>query len=406
MRTTTVIVGAGHSGLAMSRRLTERSIDHVVLERGEVANSWRTERWPSLRLLTPNWQTSLPGYAYDGDDPDGYMGVADVVDTISRYAKEVAAPVQANTTVESIDTTDAGYCVTTDQGRIDARSVVLATGACNIASRPKCAADLPPEIAQVTPLDYRTPDDLAHGGVLVVGSSATGVQLAKEIHESGRPVTVASGEHVRMPRTYRGRDIYYWMHESGLLDERYDEIDDIVRARHVPSPQLVGTAERATLDLNALRAIGVRIVGRLGAITHGRAQFSGSLRNVCALADLKMHRLLDTIDERLGFTDTTDRPEPTAVDDDPILDLDLAGGAIRTVVWATGYKPDYSWLKLPVVGRNGHLLHDGGVVTGAPGLYALGLPFLRRRRSSFLHGAAADTAELADHLDGWLTASA
>ena len=383
----------------MSRRLTERSIDHVILERGEVANSWRTERWPSLRLLTPNWQTVLPDYAYDGDDPDGFMAVADVVDTIASYAKHVDAPVHTNTTVESVSATDGGYRVVTDQGVWDAATVVLASGACNRATTPACAAAVPDSITTITPMQYRGPDALPEGGVLVVGGSATGAQLAHEIHLSGRPVTLSTGELVRMPRTYRDRDIFYWMDQAGILDERYDAIDDIARARHVPSPQLVGTPERVSLDLNTLRAIGVRIVGKLGGIAANQAQFAGGLANICKLADLKMHRLLNAIDEWAGFArDDALRPDATIVDDTALLHLDLASGEIRTIVWATGYRPDYSWLELPVVARNGYLKHDGGVVTDAPGLYVLGLPFLRRRRSTFLHGASGDSGDLAAHL--------
>ena len=399
MRTTTVIVGAGHAGLAMSRRLAERSLDHVVLERGEVANSWRTERWPSLRLLTPNWQTVLPDYAYDGDDPDGFMAVADVVDTIASYAKYVDAPVQTNTTVESVQRDGDGYRVVTDQGEWQARTIVLANGACNRAVTPACADGVPDGITTITPIDYRGPDALPEGGVLVVGGSATGAQLAQEIHLSGRPVTLSTGELVRMPRTYRGHDIFYWMDQAGILDERYDAIDDIQRARHLPSPQLVGTPERTSLDLNTLRAIGVRVVGKLGGILDGRAQFAGGLANICKLSDLKMHRMLNTIDEAAGFgRDDALRPDPTVVDEDTLLGLDLTSGEIKTIVWATGYRPDYSWLDLPVLDRKGHIKHDGGVVTDSPGLYVLGLPLLRRRRSTFLHGASADSEDLAAHL--------
>jgi putative flavoprotein involved in K+ transport len=399
LRTTTVIVGAGHAGLAMSRRLTERSIDHVVLERGEVANSWRTERWPSLRLLTPNWQTTLPDFAYAGDDPDGFMAVADVVETIADYAKHVEAPVQTNTTVESVSTADDGFRVVTDQGSWEARTVVVASGACNRAVTPACAEGVPDGITTLTPIEYRGPDALPDGGVLVVGGSATGAQLAQEIQLSGRPVTLSTGELVRMPRTYRDCDIFYWMDKAGILDERYDSIDDIARARRLPSPQLVGTPERASLDLNSLQAIGVRVVGRLGGILDGRAQFAGGLANIAKLSDLKMHRMLNTIDESAGFArDDALRPEPTIVDADPPLLLDLNSGEIKTIVWATGYRPEYSWLDLPVVAPNGYLKHDGGVVTDAPGLYVLGLPLLRRRRSTFLHGASSDSADLAAHL--------
>jgi putative flavoprotein involved in K+ transport len=385
----------------MSRQLTERSIDHVVLERGEVANSWRTERWPSLRLLTPNWQTTLPGYAYEGDDPDGFMTAADVAETIGKYAVTVEAPVQTGTTVTSLRAATGGFEVVTDQGAWRAKTVVLANGACNVATLPACAAGVPPSIASVTPPTYRGPDALEPGGVLVVGASSTGVQLADEIARSGRAVTLAAGEQVRMPRRYKGRDIFWWLDAAGVLDEHYSEIDDITRARHVPSPQLVGTPESADLNLNVLQSHGVRIVGRIARVTGGVAAFAGSLPNIVALADLKMNRLLNRFDEWAG-EDPGERPEPIRVDGSPLLELDLHAEGIRTIVWATGYRPDYSWLDVPVVGRKGYVVHDGGVVTGAPGMYVVGMPFLRRRRSTFISGAAGDTAELAQHLHAYL----
>ncbi|MEY2399932.1 MAG: putative flavoprotein involved in transport, partial [Ilumatobacteraceae bacterium] len=261
MRTTTVIIGAGHAGLAMSRRLTERSIDHVVLERGEVANSWRTERWNSLRLLTPNWQATLPGKTYAGKHPDGFMTMPEVVEFIGSYATSIDAPGQTSTRVTSVAATETGYEVTTNRDVWRCATVVLASGACSVAKVPAIAAATPSAVASVTPLTYWSPDQLGDAGVLVVGGSATGVQLADEIHRSGRHVTLAVGEHVTMPRTYRGRDIFWWMEAAGVLDERYDEVDDLIRARHVPSPQLIGTPERRSLDLNSLTALGVEVVG-------------------------------------------------------------------------------------------------------------------------------------------------
>ena len=403
--TDTIVIGAGHAGLAMSRRLTERSIDHVVLERGRVANSWRTERWDSLRLLTPNWQARLPGLAYDGNDPDGFMSLPEVVTFIDAYADVVDAPVQEHTTVTSVTKDDdGGFVVTTDQGVWRCRAIVLATGAYNRPHRPRVGAELDGRIAAFTPSDYGNPSRVGDR-VLVVGASATGVQIADDLARSGRDVTVSVGEHVRMPRVYRGMDIMWWLDAVGVLDEGPDEIDDLDRARTVPSPQLVGSSDRSTLDLNALVEHGVRTVGRLAGLAGDTLQFSGSLRNVCELADLKLGRLLDRIDEwatARGLDDEVEaahRPESTRVDTSPTLGIDLA--EFDSVLWATGFRPDYSWLDLPVVDRRGRLRHDGGVVE-VPGLYVLGLPVLRRRRSSFIHGAADDTAELADHLVGFL----
>jgi len=408
---TTVIIGAGQSGLAMSRHLADRSIDHVLLERGEVANSWRKERWDSLRLLTPNWQSRLPGYAYDGNDPDGYMDMPEVIRFIQGYAEAISAPIYTGTRVISVLQIENGYRVATDRGEWRCETVVLASGACNVASVPKAAEGLPPAIASLTPMDYRNPSQLDDGGVMVVGASATGVQLAKEIHASGRPVTLSVGEHVRVPRLYRGRDIKWWMDAIGIMDMHYTEADDVRRARRVPSLQLVGTPERATLDLNALRAQGVRIVGRLAGMCEGKVQFSGSLANQCTLADLKMNRLLDGIDEWIAENAGNGEFEPahrfrrTFVDAEPRLGMDLAAAGIKTVIWATGYRPDYSWLHVPVLDRKGRIRHDGGVVD-APGLYVMGLPFLRRRKSSFIVGADEDGRDLAEHLSATLHRSA
>jgi len=379
----------------------------VVLERGEVANSWRRERWDSLRLLTPNWQSRLPGYRYEGVDPDGFMDVAGLVEFISRFAAVAAAPVRTHTTVTSVRKTDDGYHVATGNGELRCRCLVLASGACNVPSVPALRQAVPPSIVCVTPTEYRNPAQLPEGGVLMVGASATGVQLADEIHRSGRPVTLSVGEHVRLPRSYRGRDVLWWMDASGIWNQRYDEIDDIVRVRGLPSPQLVGTPERSTLDLNALSAIGVELVGRLSAIRDGRALFSGGLRNQFALADLKMNRLLDTFDEwaRTNARDAdvgpSERFEPTRVPASSRLHLDLASGEIRSIVWATGFRPDYSWLEVPVLDSKGQLRHDGGVVA-APGLYAIGLPVLRRRKSSFIYGAEDDARDLIEHLASYL----
>ncbi len=402
-----VVIGAGHAGLAFSHCLAETAIEHVVLERGEIANSWRHERWDSLTLLTPNWQSTVPGFKYSGDDPDGFMTVPEVIDFIDEYATASAAPVKTNTEVTSVRCDDNDYRVSTDDAEWCCHSVVIASGACNIAVVPAVGDDVPGGIQSITPHQYHSPDQLEAGGVMVVGASATGLQLAEEIHGSGRPVTIAVGEHVRMPRIYRGRDILWWLDRVGISDERYDELDDIVRARSLPSPQLVGTREKITLDLNSMTEIGVKLFGRLMGFNEGTAQFSGSLRNVCALADLKMDRMLDNIDEWVeenadaSSFDPPHRFEPTRVDESPSLTLDLGKEDIRTILWATGFRPDYSWLEVPVLDHKGFIKHDGGVAE-SPGLYVIGLPVLRRRKSSFIHGVEDDARDLHQHLTNFL----
>lgn len=391
----------------MSRRLSDRGIDHVVLERGDIAENWRTKRWPGLRLLTPNWMLGLPGRRPDDLDPNGFLTAAETASFITDYADLIDAPIRARTAVTSLRRGRGGFDVVTDGESVHARAVVLATGPGTVPRVPKIAAAIPPRVCQCTAPEYRGPDALPEGGVLVVGASATGVQLARELRSAGRHVTLAVGEHVRLPRRYRDRDIFWWLHSTGVLAEGIDDIDDISRARRLPSPQLAGSA--TPVDLTALVALGVRLVGRLTTVDGGIARFSGSLRNMCALADLKMQRFLDRADawaSANGLDDSLpppERPDRTPVPDRPRLELDLRTNEIGTVLWATGFRPDYSWLDLPVLDRTGRLRHRAGRLD-VPGVYALGLPVMRSRASSYIFGASDDTQSVAEHLCATLTA--
>lgn len=400
LETTVVIIGAGQAGLAISRCLTDRAIDHVVLDRGDVAQSWRTERWDSLRLLTPNWMTRLPGFQYSGSDPDGYMTAAEVSSFLDAYRRSFEAPIITNTEVKLVTRSDTGYSIITDHGHIRSTAVVVATGACSTPKIPAISRELPSHIEQLAPINYRNPGQISDGGVLVIGASASGAQLADELQRSGRDVTIAVGDHVRLPRTYRGMDIHWWMNELGTLDERYDEVDDISRGRRLPSLQLVGSPEQRDLDINTLQATGVRTVGRFVGVANGSAQFSGSFANMCASADLKQGRLLDAIDQhaqRHGLVSEIgeiERPGPTTIAT-PSNAIDFA--SFRTVIWATGFRPNYPWLESSMLDARGGIAHDGGVMN-APGMYVLGLPFGRRRKSSFLDGVGPDATDLSAHL--------
>ena len=401
MRIPVVVIGAGQAGLAMSRTLTGAAIDHVVLERAQVAHSWRTERWDSLRLLTPNWMSRLPGWRYQGADPHGFMTSAEVITFLDAYGASFAAPVRTGVDVERVTArTGGGFDVVTKGESWVADVVVAATGASSEPTIPALARDIPPTITQVTALAYRKPGQLPNDEVLVVGASASGTQIAEELQHSGRPVTLAVGEHVRVPRGYRGRDIQWWLDAIGLHDERYDEVDDIERARNVSSLQLVGSDERRTLDLNALTGVGVRLTGKLLRVVDGRAQFSGGLGHLVANADLKQDRLLDRIDAHVaerglcpGLPQPT-RPTPTRLGT-AATELPLA--RFGSIVWATGYRPTFPWLDGAAFDRRGRLAHDGGVGV-MPGFYVLGLPFMRRRKSSFLDGVGPDACALVDHI--------
>ncbi|MCY4051805.1 MAG: NAD(P)-binding domain-containing protein [Gammaproteobacteria bacterium] len=402
-----VIVGAGHSGLAASYFLQESGIEHIILERGEIAHSWKNERWDSMRLLTPNHQVRLPGFRYSGDNPDGYLTVAETVKFIEEYAQFINAPVLCNQEVLSVDSNPLGFSIVTNNDEYITPSLVVASGACNLPSFPPCAEKLPESIPSIHPLEYRNPEQLPPGKVLVVGASATGVQLAHEIHTSGKPVILSVAEHVRLPRVYRSKDILWLMETVGILDERYDEIDDLVRARSIPSPQLMGTPDRKTIDLNTLSDMGVQIRGQLMEIRGNEVLFSGSLKNHCELADLKMNRLLKTIDEWInekGLEAKFDEPErfaETRVEKSPPLTLDLQKENIQSVIWATGFAPDYRWLNLPILDRKGRIRHQAGVAAW-PGLYLLGATFMTRRKSTYIHGAEDDAREVCEHLTAYL----
>jgi putative flavoprotein involved in K+ transport len=401
-RTTTVIIGGGQAGLAMSYCLSELGIDHVVLERSEVADRWRTHGWDSLQLLTPNWMTRLPGYRYDGSDPDGFMRAPEVVSFLQRYAQVARAPIQTHTEVQHVDRHGEGFRVLTSRGMWRAASVVVATGYCDVSAVPSQHRLLRPSIDQLVPRDYRRPGQLAPGGVLVVGASATGVQLADEIQRSGRQVTLAVGQHTRLPRRYRGHDILWWLDRLGVLGQHASRVHNVETSRQQPSLQLVGRDDHATLDLNVLRGRGVRIVGRLLEAGRERLRFSEHLFATTAAADYKLAGVLQRIDAFIKELGIAAPPQPPFDPCWPHLRdsqtiVNLRSDRIKTVIWATGYRRDYRWLRLPVFTALGEIIHWGGV-TPLPGLYVLGLNFLRRRNSSFIDGVGADARELAAHL--------
>jgi putative flavoprotein involved in K+ transport len=406
VKTSVVVVGAGPGGLAMSHHLTGAGVDHVLLERGQVAQSWRTERWDSLRLLTPNWMNALPGTRYEGDDPDGYMTAAETVTTLEAYSSSFEA-LHIGVEVEAACRTGDGFEVRTTRGTWRCDAVVAATGGSSESRVPAFASGVPQAIQQLTSLSYRRPAQIDNGGrVLVVGASASGVQIADELQRAGRDVTIAVGEHVRLPRAYRGCDIYRWLDSIGQLGERWDEVEDLQRARRHASVQVVGSDDGREVDLPSLQALGVQLVGRLMAIRGTTALCSGGLGNLVANADLKEARLLRRIDDWIDEHNMADlvgpavKPTPTVFTQTPTA-LDLAH--FGTVIWATGFRPTYNWLDPRAFDRRGRVGHDGGVAT-MQGLYLLGLPFLRRRRSNLLAGLGLDASELGQHLVEYLAA--
>lgn len=397
-----VVIGAGQAGLAMSRCLTDRGVAHVVLERGRVAERWRSERWESLRLLTPNWQARLPAFRYDGPDPDGYMTMAEVVGYLERYAASFDAPVRTGVEVREVTRDGRGFRVRTSRGTWRAATVVIATGYAQVPRMPALATQFPRDVVHLVPTAYRRPAQLAPGGVLIVGASSSGVQLADELLRAGRDVTIAVGQHTRLPRRYRGRDSLWWLDRMGIFDETVDQVYDVEISRDQPSLQLVGHPDHRTLDLADLRARGARVVGRLVGVDGTTAQFADDLVATTAAADIKLASLLHRIDTYVAVQGLEAPQPPNFVPhclgfDGAETSLDLGTAAVSTVIWATGFRREYPWLRVPVLGARGEIRHDGGI-TPVPGLYALGLHFLRRRNSSFLDGVGTDAAALSDHL--------
>jgi putative flavoprotein involved in K+ transport len=399
-RTDTVIIGAGHAGLAISHCLADRGLDHVVLERGAVGERWRSARWDSFRLLTPNWLSRLPGWIYAGPEPNGFMTAGEFADHLGGYAGSFGAPVRPHTPVTRVERAPAGFRVCTDRGDWAVRSVVIATGYHSRAKVPDLAAGLPPGMVQVTASCYRSPSSLPDGGVLVVGASASGVQIAYELALAGRPVVLAVGGHTRLPRRYRGRDILWWLDRTGVLDRDIDHVPDAVAARLEPSLQLAGASDARGVDLGVLRESGVRLAGRLRALDGTVARFADDLADTMVAAQDRLTRVLGEIDRYAATvgpaSEPPDPPPVIAVPDTPSK-VDLRRAGISTVIWATGFRPSYPWLAVPALDRDGRIRHRRGV-TPVPGLYAIGLRFQSRRNSTFIDGARHDAAYLADRI--------
>lgn len=390
----TIIIGAGQAGLAVSRCLTDWRVEHLVLERGSIAHRWRTESWDSLRLLTPNWMTRLPGWRYGGGDPDGFMTATDVADFLATFAAAFDAPVITGTTVEAVSHRGDHYVVSTDSAVYRTDHVVVATGACQLPNLPRQARPPGGATFETTPSRYRRPDDLPAGGVLVVGASASGVQIAAELTAAGREVVLAVGRHTRLPRSYRGHDIYSWLDRLGSLRAPVAGRPGHELGRTEPSAQLIGSPDRRDVDLGVLQHSGVRLAGRLVDLDARRARFADDLHEHVAAADARLRRVRDRIDSLIAT-----RPPAVPVDPPepfrpvpviaPVAALDLGRSSISTIIWATGYRRTYPWLQVPVVRPDGELEQRNGT-TRLPGLHVLGIPNQSRRNSAFIDGVGHD----------------
>lgn len=408
-RIDTLIIGAGQAGLAMSQSLTSLGVEHVVLERGDVAERWRSERWPALRLLTPAWQTRLPGHRYTGRAPESFLAMPDVIAMLDGYARSRSLPVLARRTVLDVAPAGGGYVVHTSRETWRARTVVIATGYCDAPLLPDAARDVPCNIHQVVPADYRGAASLPGGAVLVVGASSTGVQIADDLIRAGRQVVIAVGRHLRMPRRYRGRDVLAWMEAMGLLRQRIDDTASPDAARRQPSLQLVGDVAPRTLDLGVLHDHGALVVGRLSGFNGTIARFDDDLLATTVAADAKLAMLLARIDAFIACQRrTVVAAEPFAPLWPRFVDapreLDLCAHGVSTIVWATGYTRRYPWLRVDgALDWRGDLAHIGGLLRPT-GLYTIGMQFQRRRNSAFIDGVGLDAQEIAQHIAAGLRA--
>jgi putative flavoprotein involved in K+ transport len=395
--TDTVIIGAGQAGLTLSRHLARAGHAHAVLERGRVGERWRSERWDSLTLLTPNWLNRLDG----GDahaDLDGYLRRDEFVDYLNRYARGNGGAVHEQIGVTRVEPFGDGFRIDTDRGRWQALNVVIATGDSAIPRVP--AVSVPRFLHEIHASRYRNPKVLPPGGVLVVGAGPSGQQITAELRRAGRTVVLAVGRHARMMRRYRGRDIFAWLKDLGDLDRTLEEVHDEDAVKRAPSFALTGANAGEQLDLGVLHRLGVIVAGRFDRFAGSQALFAPDLQPTLADAERRMHRLFDRIDEhaeRVGLAvDEPDRLGPVELPAAPAaIELEQAG--ISTVIWATGYRRDYPWLHLPVVDANGEMVHRRGVAPVA-GVYVLGLKFQHRRSSHFIGGVGGDARFVAAHL--------
>ena len=390
-RVRVAVVGAGQAGLAVSHELRERDVEHVVLERGRVGQSWR-DRWESFCLVTPNWSVQLPGGVYDGPDPDGFMPRDEIVRHLERYAAD--APVREGVDVERVEPADDGLRVRTSAGELRADAVVVGSGTYRRPHLPAAAASLPAGIPVLTVEDYRSPDELAEGAVLVVGSGQSGCQIADELHRAGREVVLACGRAPWLPRRPGGRDLVWWVHESGFLDAAVDTLPG-PEARLSANVLATGRDGGHDLHFRVLRERGVTLAGRFLGASDGRAQFADDLGASVAWGD-EAYRQLAGLFERLarerGIDPPLDEPDPFDASAPQSLALDRVGA----VVFTSGFRPDYaSWLPPAAFDELGFPLHEDGESTAVPGLFFVGTHFLRKRKSSLLLGVGEDAAIVA-----------
>ncbi len=392
------IIGGGQAGLATSWHLTQAKVDHVVLESGRVAETWRSRRWDSFCLVTPNRFVTLPGANYDGPDPDGFMLLSELIDYFQSWADSFDAPVEKSSTVTKLAADGDGFVVSLPSGTIRARTVVVATGAYQRPFRPAGVESLPKDVVQLFAEEYTNPASLPPGAVLVVGSGQTGCQLAEELHESGRKVFLACGRCVWVPRRMDERDAVWWMVESGFMDRTPDKLPSPA-ARLLGNPQTTGHDGGRDLNYRVLHELGVQLLGRYVSADGPKLQFADDLAASVDFGDARLVDLLKFIEAGCtpkGITPPTfEMPPPLRIE--TRTELDLARDGIGSVIWTSGYRPDYGWVKFPVFDSMGFPQQVDGC-SSVPGLFFMGVHWMRKGKSSILYGVGEDAEVVAGHI--------
>ena len=385
------IVGAGQAGLATSWYLSQAGVDHVVLEAGRVAETWRSRRWDSFCLVTPNWSVQLPGATYAGPDPDGYMPLAELIEHLDDWAVSFRAPVHEHTPVLRLEAdSGGGFVLTTPDEKLRARKVVVASGAYQRAFRPAGAESLPKSVTQIFAEEYRNPDALPPGAVLIVGSAQTGCQLAEELHQAGRKVFLSCGRCAWMPRRLEGRDIVWWAIESGFWDRTPDQLPSPA-ARLLGNPQTTGHGGGRDLNFRTLHAMGVELVGRFSGVEGSKVRFADDLAASVDFGDARwadFRKMIDACCVR-GGTPLPRYEIPAPMRIATRTELDVAGEQLGSVIWTSGYRPDYAWVKLPAFDDMGFPIQVDGR-SQVPGLFFVGVHWMRKNQSTVLYGIGED----------------
>jgi putative flavoprotein involved in K+ transport len=404
----TVIIGAGHAGLTMSYSLSQLGLEHVILERGKVGERWRSERWDSFHFQFPNWTIELPGFKYECDDPDSFAPGREVVQFLDDYAAFIKAPVRCGVTVTSLEQSprEGRYLIRTQNGTIEACTIVIATGPFQRPAIPAIGREFAADTLQVHSSNYRNADQLPAGAILVVGAGASGCQITEDLIESGRHVYLSVGRHRRLPRRYRGHDFAWWGGPLGSWEQCVDTLPS-PQAKNDPGPLLTPANGGYDVDLRRMAADGVTLLGRVQVIAGSILVIADDLQKNLAEGDRRFTDFKKVVDEYVSKTGLTcpeeiSSPRAVAEPDEvlrPILELDLKAAGVSSIVWATGFRSDFEWVKLPIFDDGGEPVHHRGV-SNIPGIYFLGIKWLYKRKSHFMAnaGPAEDAAYLAEHV--------